>query len=178
MSLPSKSTVNQTLDSLSISPIPAAILGGSLLLKGLAGNPIPVTSPVQGSSGSFLFRNKLDVLKPTRNPIPVTSPAQGSSGSFLFRNKLDVLKPTRASCFTFGGASLLGAWMMFDGEPINASGFNFAWSTLYLIVNGKASLSSIFRGKVAPLAISGLAVFNAGLYGREFLWSKNSPFKG
>ncbi|EER35938.1 conserved hypothetical protein [Candida tropicalis MYA-3404] len=149
MSLPSKSTVNQTLDSLSISPIPAAILGGSLLLKGLAGNPIPVTSPVQGSSGSFLFRNKLDVLK-----------------------------PTRASCFTFGGASLLGAWMMFDGEPINASGFNFAWSTLYLIVNGKASLSSIFRGKVAPLAISGLAVFNAGLYGREFLWSKNSPFKG
>ena len=149
MSLPSKSTVNQTLDLLSISPIPAAILGGSLLLKGLAGNPIPVTSPVQGSSGSFLFRNKLDVLK-----------------------------PTRASCFTFGGASLLGAWMMFDGEPINASGFNFAWLTLYLIVNGKASLLSIFRGKVAPLAISGLAVFNAGLYGIEFLWSKNSPFKG
>ena len=149
MALPSNSTVNLTLDLLSISPIPAAVLGGSLLLKGVSGNPIPATSPVQGSSGSFLFRNKLDILK-----------------------------PTRASCFTFGGASLLGAWMMFDGDPINASGFNFAWLTLYLIVNGKASLLSALRGKIAPLTISGLALFNAGIYGKEFFWSKNSPFKG
>ncbi|RCK62348.1 Altered inheritance of mitochondria protein 19, mitochondrial [Candida viswanathii] len=150
MSVPSKSTINETLDLLSISPIPAAVLGGSLFLKGLSGNPIPATAPARGSG----------------------------AGSFLFRNKLDVLKPTRASCFTFGGASLLGAWMMYDGDPINASGFNFAWLTLYLIVNGKASLLSIFRGKVAPFALSGLALFNVGLYGREFFWSKNSPFKG
>ncbi|KAL6454353.1 HHT21 histone H3.1/H3.2 [Candida maltosa Xu316] len=136
-------------DKLSISPIPAAVLGGSLVLKGAFGNSAGVAIPNQGTSGS----------------------------SFKFSKTLAAARPTPLSCFLFGGASLLGSWMMYDGDPVNASGFNFAWSTLYLIVNGKSAFSSLFKARVTPLALSGLALFNAGLYGREFLWSKHSPFK-
>ncbi|CAX40199.1 conserved hypothetical protein [Candida dubliniensis CD36] len=153
MATPSNNSIYDTIDKLSISPIPAAVLGGSLVLKGLFGtNATPVEVSANGGGG-------------------------GGSGAFKLGRKVAIARPTRSSCFTFGGASLLGAWMMYDGDPVNASGFNFAWSVLYLMVNGKASVSNIFKGRITPLGLSGLALVNTGLYGREFFWSKNSPFK-
>ncbi|KGU21143.1 hypothetical protein MGK_06031 [Candida albicans P57055] len=150
MAQPQTNSIYDSIDKLSVSPIPAAALGGSLVLKGLFG----------------------------ASATPVNVGATGGTGSaFKLGRKVAVARPTRLSCFTFGGASLLGAWMMYDGDPVNASGFNFAWSALYLIVNGKESISGIFKGRITPLGLGGLALFNTGLYGREFFWSKNSPFK-
>ncbi|CAI5756047.1 unnamed protein product [Candida verbasci] len=145
-----ETTIYQTLDELGISPIPSFLLGSSLIFKGLL------------SSGQSISK----------------IPNQGTSGSsFKFNQKLSIAKPTRLSCFTFGGASLLGSWMLYDGDPLNASGFNMAWSGLYLLVNGKSSIKSVIHGRLSPILLSSLALFNTGLYGREFFWSKQSPFK-
>ncbi|QWU88410.1 hypothetical protein CA3LBN_002718 [Candidozyma haemuli] len=74
------------------------------------------------------------------------------------------------SCFLFGGASALGGYIMYDGDVPNGAGFTFAWSTLYLLVNGRPALKSLIRGHVSPLALAGLALGNAGIYGKEFIW--------
>ncbi|CCG23175.1 hypothetical protein CORT_0D03320 [Candida orthopsilosis Co 90-125] len=139
----------EQLDALSISPIPSGILSGALFLKALTKTTSAAAIPNSGTSGS----------------------------SFAFHKTLAASRPTRLSCTLFGSAMALGTYMMIDGDPLNASGFNFAWSTLYLIVNGKSSISSIFKGRVTPVALSGLALFDAALYGREFFWSKRSPFQ-
>ncbi|KAK6456396.1 altered inheritance of mitochondria protein 19 [Scheffersomyces xylosifermentans] len=130
----------QTLDELSVSPYPAALLGFSLLAKGLSSS----------------------------RPVQEVTTASGSGVKFL--RSTAVSRPTKASCLTFGAANLLGAWITYDGEPVNGAGFNFAWSTLYVIVNGKAGIKSLFRGKVSPAAIGLLAVGNATLYGKKFFW--------
>ncbi|EGW34002.1 uncharacterized protein SPAPADRAFT_133363 [Spathaspora passalidarum NRRL Y-27907] len=106
----------------------------------------------------------------------VTHTVSGSGGGGV-KVKTAVIKPTRVSCLGFGAANLLGAWIMYDGEPVNGAGFNFAWSTLYLIVNGGASIKSIFRGKVSPAALSILALGNSSIYGRKFFWSKEGPLQ-
>ncbi|KAI5969588.1 hypothetical protein CANMA_001251 [Candida margitis] len=141
-------SVYEQLDALSVSPYPSGVLSAGLFLKALTKTSSAVTIPNSGTSGS----------------------------SFAFHKKLAASQPTRLSCTLFGSAMALGTYMMIDGDPLNASGFNFAWSTLYLIVNGKSSVSSVFKGRLAPVALSGLALFDAALYGREFFWSKRSPF--
>ena len=80
------------------------------------------------------------------------------------------VKPTKATCLTFGAANLLGTWMMIDGDPVNAAGFNFAWSALYTIVNGKASLTGLLRGRVGAAALGTLALGNTTIYGLKFFW--------
>lgn len=85
--------------------------------------------------------------------------------------KVAVARPTRLSCFTFGGASLLGAWMMYDGDPVNASGFNFAWLALYLIVNGKESILGIFKGRITPLGL-GVSFIQYRFVWKEFFGAK------
>lgn len=94
----------------------------------------------------------------------------GSTGSTLIKSQK--LQPTRISCFGFGATQLIGAWLMYDGEPVNAAGFNFAWLSLYLIVNGRSSFKSIFRGRVSPLGLSILALGNSVIYGGEFFWPR------
>lgn len=100
---------------------------------------------------------------------PMPAPA-GSGSSFSFSQRLAVSKPTRISCLSFGLAHLLGGWIIYDGDVVNGAGFNFAWSTLYLIVNGKNSIGSIFKARVSPAALSLLAIGNATLYGKQFFW--------
>ena len=139
----------EQLDSLSVSPVPSGVLSGALFLKALTKTSSAVSIPNSGTSGS----------------------------SFAFHKTLAASRPTRLSCTLFGSAMALGTYMMIDGDPLNASGFNFAWLTLYLIVNGKSSILSIFKGRMTPVALSGLALFDAALYGREFFWSKRSPFQ-
>lgn len=135
-----KTSLLQTANELSTSPFPALLLGSSLLYKGLLSSP------------------------------PISLPSGTSGSSLKFGRTAAIAKPTRASCYLFGGANLLGAWLMYDGEPTNGAGFNFAWSTLYLIVNGTAGVKGLFRGRISPVALSALALGNAGIYGRKFLW--------
>ncbi|CUM67497.1 uncharacterized protein PRCAT00005196001 [Priceomyces carsonii] len=127
-------------EQLSGSPYPAWVLGATLLSKGLL------------------------VSRPMSYPLGT------SGGSFKLHQKLVTAKPTRASCLTFGVAQMLGGWIIYDGDVSNGAGFTFAWSTLYLLVNGKSSLHSFFKGRVSPLGIGLLAVGNATIYGKRFFW--------
>lgn len=135
------SSVSSQVDQLSTTPYPAWASSVALLYKGIT-RPSAISS-VNGSSGL----------------------------SYKFSQSLAVAKPSRASCFTFGAANALGGWIIFDGDHLNGAGFTFAWSTLYLIVNGFDSVKSVFRGRVAPVGLSLLALGNAGIYGKKFFWS-------
>lgn len=94
----------------------------------------------------------------------------GSGGSSRFSKALALSKPTKKSCFLFGGVNALGGYIIYDGDISNGAGFTFAWSVLYLLVNGKSALKSLTRGRLSPMALSILALGNTGLYGREFFW--------
>lgn len=134
-------TLTERVTALGTSPIPAWVFSLALLMNEL-----------------HKTRNKVDF--------------QGTSGgSYKFRQQLLSAKPTRASALTFGITNLLGGYMIYDGDVSNGAGFGFAWSTLYLIVNGTSGLKSLVRGSVAPLGLSVLALANVGLYGKQFFWS-------
>lgn len=95
---------------------------------------------------------------------------EGSSGSsYLFHKSAVFQKPSRNMCLLFAATHALGGYMIYDGDETNGAGFTFAWSTLYLIVNGKASFRSLASGRVTPLSLSLLALGNAGIYGKAFL---------
>lgn len=144
-----------------LNSVPQSSLSSLKLLDDLSVSPYP----------AVLLGSSL-ILKGAASSKP--SPVGVELGSSVKISRALAVKPSRASCFTFGAANLLGAWVIYDGEPINGAGFNFAWSSLYLIVNGTASFKSLFRGKVSPLALSVLALGNAGLYGKKFFWPSNS----
>lgn len=131
------------LDNLANSPAPAFTLGAALLGKGLTTTKVP-ESLKEGTLG----------------------------GSFRFGRSLATSRPTKVSCYLFGAAHLLGGYMNIDGDPLNAAGFTFAWSTLYLIVNGGAGIKSLWKARVAPFGLTVLALGNAGIYGRKFFWNK------
>lgn len=101
---------------------------------------------------------------------PVSSKLGSSGGSSQFSKLLALAKPTRTSCFAFGAANALGGWIIFDGDTANGTGFSFAWSVLYLLVNGRPAVKSLLYGRVSPIALSVLALGNAGLYGKQFFW--------
>lgn len=94
----------------------------------------------------------------------------GSGASSQFSRSLALSKPTRTSCFLFGGANALGGYIIYDDDVTNGAGFTFAWSTLYLLVNGKSAVKSLMGGRISPMALSVLALGNAGIYAREFFW--------
>lgn len=122
------------------------------------------TSPVPAwaLSAALLYRG-LTLQKPV-------DPKLGSGGSFNFSKSVAAAKPNKLSCFLFGGASALGGYIINDGDVSNGAGFTFAWSTLYLLANGRPALKSLVRGHVTPLSFAVLALGNAGIYGKEFIW--------
>lgn len=122
--------------------------------------------PAWALAGSLLFAG-------FNSHTPV-NPKLGSGGSSTFSRLLAAAKPTRKSCFLFGAANALGGWILFDGDVANGSGFSFAWSVLYLLVNGRPALKSLIHGRVSPAAISVLALGNAGVYGKQFFWPAQS----
>lgn len=103
---------------------------------------------------------------------PIDAIAGSSGGSAKLAKSLAIAKPTKASCYLFGLTHLVGGYMIFDLDVENGAGFTFAWSSLYLLVNGKASIKSIFLGRVSPIGLSVFAVGNSIIYGREFFWPK------
>lgn len=76
---------------------------------------------------------------------------------------------TSKNALLFGAANLVGSWMIYDDDIEDGSGFMMAWSTLFLIVNGKNSLTALKYRKTWPLLLSSLAIANLGLYGRRFI---------
>lgn len=50
------------------------------------------------------------------------------------------MKPSRMSCAGFGGAHLLGALMLYDGDVKNGSGFLAVWGWLYGLVHSGSYL--------------------------------------
>lgn len=134
------SDLQQSLSTAATTPYPAWVLSAGLLYKGLTSH------------------------------TPITTAKGTSGGSFKFSQSLAVARPTRPLCLLFGGAQALGGWIVYDGDVTNGAGFNFAWLTLYLIVNGTSSVKSVVRGRVSPLALSLLALGNAGIYGKKFFW--------
>ena len=80
------------------------------------------------------------------------------------------IKPTRVSCFGFGIAHLLGGWIVFDGAQQEGAGFNFAWSSLYVLANGRGNIRNIFKyGRFSPLALTLAAMTDAGIYSSKFI---------
>ncbi|KAK6464399.1 hypothetical protein DFJ63DRAFT_70228 [Scheffersomyces coipomensis] len=85
---------------------------------------------------------------------------------------LAMSRPTKKTCFTFGAVNLLGAWLIYDGDEVNGAEFNAVWSSIYLLINGKSSITSLIRGRhVSPLVLSSLALFNTTIYGHYIISS-------
>ncbi|KAG7194396.1 uncharacterized protein KQ657_004609 [Scheffersomyces spartinae] len=100
---------------------------------------------------------------------------EGTLGdSVKFAKALAAQRPTKTSCLAFGATSLLGGWIIYDGDILNGAGFTAVWSTLYLLVNGSSSIKSVLRGRISPLALSTLALGNAGVYGLQFVYPSGS----
>lgn len=89
----------------------------------------------------------------------------------LFKPRTGYVGLTRKNALLFGVSQLLGSWMIYDDDLEDGSGFLMAWSTLYLIVNGKSSIVALKYTRVWPLALSSIALTNLGLYGRRYITS-------
>lgn len=98
------------------------------------------------------------------------TPVKAASTTSAFSRTLATAKPTRTSCFLFGATNALGGWIIYDDDLSNGAGFTFAWSTLYLLVNGRPAVKSLLHGQINPLALGVLALGNVGLYGKQFFW--------
>lgn len=103
-------------------------------------------------------------------PWKMPSSVGSSGGSYLFHQSEVFKKPSRNTCILFGLTHALGGYMVYDGDETNGAGFTFAWSTLYLIVNGRSSFKSLIKGRVTPVSLSFLALGNASIYGKGFFW--------
>lgn len=131
------------------TPIPAVVNGLALLAT-------PVISPqISGNA-------------------QIASPASSTKGMVKniltsSKNSTKAVGPSTKGAWLFGGAQLLGAYIISDGDMENGSGFIAAWSALYMIVSGKGSISALKYGKVWPLALSTMAVGSTVFYGKRFL---------
>ncbi|ODQ80916.1 hypothetical protein BABINDRAFT_33932 [Babjeviella inositovora NRRL Y-12698] len=135
-----------------------------------------ITSSSETPYPAWLFSTALlATFTSQNNKVQAVQPAQASSGGLMsmFRRSAKVgIKPSPLSCIGFGGAMALGGWIVRDGAVDDGAGFNMAWSTLYLLVNGGASVRQIIRGKIWPLCLTGLALGNLGIYGRRFVYGE------
>lgn len=138
---------------LTATPYPAVVNGLALLAT-------PMVSPQMSATAGM------------------TSPASSAKGVMKnvlsmpsSRNSTRTIGPSNKAAMLFGGAQLLGAYIINDGDLENGAGFVTAWSALYMIVSGKGSVKALRYGRVWPLALSTLALGNTVLYGRRFLFS-------
>ena len=111
-------------------------------------------------------------VKVAAGEIISTTSSEGTKAGLtkrLFKNKASTIGLTRANALLFGGSELLGSWMIYDDDIEDGSGFLMAWSTLFLIVNGKSSLTALKHARVWPFLLSSLACVNLGLYGKRYI---------
>lgn len=103
----------------------------------------------------------------TSQPVAV----QNSASSGLFRSlKVKHIGPTTVSSVLFGSAMALGSWIMYEGDVESGSGFITAWSSLYLVVNGRQMFNGVRYGRVWPVMLSVTALGEAYLHGKRFFF--------
>lgn len=99
----------------------------------------------------------------------LSSSVQRGLGSFARTNGIEKVGISSKSALLFGIASLAGSWMIFDDDLESGCGFTAAWSSLYLLMNGRSSLKWIKFGKLWPGFVSSVALGNTMMYGRRYL---------
>ncbi|AET38827.1 Aim19p Ecym_3337 [Eremothecium cymbalariae DBVPG len=108
------------------------------------------------------------VLSPAvETPVSVAARNTGGVLSSLIRPKF--IGPTAKTSVLFGAAQALGGWIIHDGDLESGSGFLAAWSSLYLLVGGRGSVSALRYGRVWPLLLAGTSGVSGLLYGQRFL---------
>ncbi|KAH3901253.1 Aim19p SCDLUD_002742 [Saccharomycodes ludwigii] len=133
--------------------------------------------PAWGAAGLYL---SMPIISPAiTQPIAVTSSLKNklmgkviTPSSFNTASEGYVLKsigPSIKNCLLFGGCLALGGYIVYDGDLESGSGFIGAWSTLYLIVNGKKSINCLKYSKFIPIVGTVFALNNALTYGRRFI---------
>lgn len=108
-------------------------------------------------------------IKIAEREVAAANTVGGGVTRRLFKSKPATVGLTRANALLFGASELLGSWMIYDNDVEDASGFLMAWSTLFLIVNGKPSITALKHARVWPLCLSSLACVNLGLYGKRYI---------
>ncbi|KAK9478918.1 hypothetical protein V1514DRAFT_319497 [Lipomyces japonicus] len=121
---------------------------------------------------STIPSNTKSDLSQTLSRIAITSlPAWGFSAALLATlpraRSVSNYFPRPGSCVGFAAALGLGGYVVYDQDIINGAGFSSAWSTIYLIVNGKRAVTQL---RPWPVVLSLFALGNAGIYGREFFF--------
>lgn len=91
----------------------------------------------------------------------------------LLTKQLSTVKigPSPVNSVFFGGAMALGGWIINDGDVEDGAGFMTAWSTLYLIVNGKSTFNCVKHGKVWPVVLTSMALTNGYFFGERFFFA-------
>lgn len=144
---------------LSATPYPALLQGGMLLVSPYMSPPTPIQMMASNSK----------VAQRSATKGWFSPKVQDAMGPFARTTSVKNVGLTGRSALLFGAASLIGSWMIYDDDLESGSGFTAAWSTLYLVLNGKASMGWIRYGKMWPLLVSGVALGNTAMYGRRFL---------
>lgn len=139
----SKSVAQQLYDA-TLTPYPAWGLAAALLATPLA------TSQPQA--------------------VQIRNAQAGSGYLFSAAKKRLHVGPTTVSSVLFGGAMALGGWISSQGDVESASGFITAWSSLYLIVNGRQAFNGIRYGRLWPVFLSTAALGEAYFHGKRFLY--------
>ncbi|ODV75823.1 Aim19p CYBJADRAFT_3347 [Cyberlindnera jadinii NRRL Y-1542] len=107
----------------------------------------------------------------TSQPEAVTRMNADVNRGVLFKTAKRLrVGPTTVSSVLFGSAMALGSWIMFEGDVESGSGFITAWSSLYLIVNGRQMFNGLRYARVWPVVLSSVALGEAVLHGKRFFY--------
>lgn len=105
-----------------------------------------------------------------KQPVATTIPTNKATGFFKGSQKIRI-GPSPLNALLFSSAFALGGWIIFDGDVESGSGFVTAWSSLYLIVNGRSALAGLKYGKPLPLLLTAIAAENAFIHGKRFFYT-------
>ncbi|CAL9731396.1 hypothetical protein MOUN0_L07866 [Monosporozyma unispora] len=147
---------------LSTTPYPALLQGSMLLMAPYLSPQLPIQMVASNST----LAQRAGTAK---NNGWFSPKVQDSMGPFARTKRVQNVGLSGRSALLFGLVSLAGSWMIFDDDLESGSGFTAAWSGLYLLLNGKASIKWLQYGKMWPLLVSGVALGNTAMYGRRFL---------
>lgn len=137
----SNKSLFKTLYETSKTPYPAILASSTYLAQSLFAEPQPIK---QVQSTKLL--------------------SSSSVTKFVMAN------PSKINNFLFGSVMGAASFMIIDGDLENGSGLAGIWSALYLIVNRKYLAMGLKHLRVQPVFANSLALFNAVIYGRRYLF--------
>ncbi|KAK9359465.1 hypothetical protein V1504DRAFT_457972 [Lipomyces starkeyi] len=118
-------------------------------------------------------------LSQTVSRIAVTPyPAWAFSGALFATvpraSSVKMYLPRPLTCAFFGSVIAFGGYIIHDNDVINGAGFTSAWSTMYLLANGKRAITQL---RPWPAYLSIFAFCNALMYGREYFFPDSDRTK-